>query len=364
MESWDCSDLQPRMTGRSRNPKKAKKRTNYSSFPRVQAGFAVIHGLGFIFAAGATSIGGSAQRLLGQRTATAVVAAILLLLTLLLLCVLVRFKKVEIIPRSRTFEMDKWIAERRDSLRRHDILVATAKAAGQKDLDDVLQHDVEQRPLILGNPLEKHRRVNILELGAMTRWTEIRKKNRLVDQGAHAHLNLRTLGIARDELGKRSQEVLSDIHRGGITMHDLMHKISRRSLRSRQSETSSGVDGNSSVEAARDAIRTPTGMIRNHSSKPGSLVERDCFIGQMVPEEDAILSDEEADDPEIDIYGRDALQNHTSHATLKVRPYRGFDEQSVKGGSSRSSNHQSHMATNLGNRSDGSPYSDDHQYKL
>lgn len=142
MESWDCSDLQPGMTGRSRSPRKANKRTNYSSFPRVQAGFAIIHSLGFIFAAGATGIGGLAQRQLGQRTATSVVAAILLLLSVLLLCVLARFKNVEIIPRSRTMEMDRWIAERRKSLHLYGTAAATSQFGGRKYLVKIPEEDI------------------------------------------------------------------------------------------------------------------------------------------------------------------------------------------------------------------------------
>lgn len=139
MEAWDCSDLQAGMTGRSKN---GKKKTNYSSFPRVQAGFSIIHSLGFILAAGATSIGGSAQRQLGQRTATAVAAAILLVLTILLFGVLARFKKVVIIPRSRTVEMDKWMEERKSCMHRRATEIAAAKTAGQKDLSHILKEDV------------------------------------------------------------------------------------------------------------------------------------------------------------------------------------------------------------------------------
>ncbi|OTA91225.1 hypothetical protein M434DRAFT_44161, partial [Hypoxylon sp. CO27-5] len=169
MEAWDCSDLQPGMTGRSKSGKGGVKRMNYSSFPRVTAGWNTIHSIGFIFAAMATSVGGLATRSLGQRATTGVVASSLFIHSLLLLAVFARFRQVQIIPNSKTFEMDKWTEERRNSLRRRASAIAAAKATGLKD-----------RPIILGNPSEKFRRMNILELGSLTRWSEIRKKNRLI----------------------------------------------------------------------------------------------------------------------------------------------------------------------------------------
>ncbi|KAI1501931.1 hypothetical protein F5X99DRAFT_418198 [Biscogniauxia marginata] len=142
MEAWDCSDLQPGMTGRPKSGKDNKKRTNYSSFPRVTAGWNTIQSIGFIFAAGATGIGGMATRSLGQRAATGVVASILFLLTLLLLGVLARFRKIQIIPRSKTMEMDKWTAERRNSLRRRATAIAAAKANGFRDMPQIPEDDI------------------------------------------------------------------------------------------------------------------------------------------------------------------------------------------------------------------------------
>ncbi|KAH6652952.1 hypothetical protein BKA67DRAFT_520098 [Truncatella angustata] len=342
MEVWDCSDLQTGMTGQSRSAKKAKKKTNYSSFPRVQAGSAVIHSLAFIFAAGATGIGGMAQRNLGHRITAAVVAGILLFLTLLLLGVLTRFKKVEIIPRSRTMEMNKWIEDRRHSLGRQATEVAAAKAAGRKDLRSIPVEEVGWRPLIVGNPLEKHRRVNILELGSLTRWMEIRKKNRLVDQGAHAHLNRQALSLARIELGHKSQEVLDDIHRGGIIMTDLVHKVSKRSLRSKRSEMSeiSSADDNDMKRAPpREIVRTPTGINPHTSSLGTPYVERECFMGQMVPEEDEAASIDEIGNAGADLYARRRSQGLASHGMSKVRPYNGFEKQELTGGNPGSESH-------------------------
>ncbi|KAI8959294.1 hypothetical protein F5Y11DRAFT_359321 [Daldinia sp. FL1419] len=142
METWDCSDFQPGMTGRSRSGKGGIKRTNYSSFPRVTAGWNIIHSLGFVLAAGATGIGGIATRSLGQRAATGVVASILFIHSLLLLAVFARFRRVQIIPNSKSIEMEKWTEERRDSLRRRASAIAAAKASGLKDATEIPEDDV------------------------------------------------------------------------------------------------------------------------------------------------------------------------------------------------------------------------------
>ncbi|KAI0446972.1 hypothetical protein F4803DRAFT_426056 [Xylaria telfairii] len=142
MEAWDCSDLQPGMTGRSKSAKDGHKRTNYSSFPRVTAGWNIIQSLGFIFAAGATGLGGSVTRQLGQREATGVVAVILLILSLLLLGTLIRFKKVQIIPECTCSEMDRWTKERRLSYHNWTAAMAAAKENGTKELNEIPEDDV------------------------------------------------------------------------------------------------------------------------------------------------------------------------------------------------------------------------------
>lgn len=142
MEAWDCSDLQPGMTGHSTSEKDGEKRINYSSFPRVTAGWNIIHSIGFIFAAGATGIGGMVTRSLGQRAATGMVASILFIHSLLLLGVFARFRRVQIIPNSKSMEMDRWTAERRDSLRRRASAIAAAKANGLKDVSEIPEEDV------------------------------------------------------------------------------------------------------------------------------------------------------------------------------------------------------------------------------
>lgn len=142
MEIWDCSDLQPGMTGRSKSSKDSDKRTNYSSFPRATAGWNFIQSLGFVLAAGATALGGLVTRRLGQREATGVVAGILFILSLLLLSALARFKRVQIIPDCTCSEMDRWTKERRVSLHNWAAAMDAAKKKGTKELNEIPEDDV------------------------------------------------------------------------------------------------------------------------------------------------------------------------------------------------------------------------------
>ncbi|KAL9589613.1 MAG: hypothetical protein Q9203_001591 [Teloschistes exilis] len=152
METFDTSDLQPGMTGRPRRnlPEELrKKRTHFSAFPRVTGAFAISQTCAFLIAAAATGSGGVIERRLGAQAATAVVAGILLILTLLLIAVVTRFKEIQIIPTQR---------------------YGTNVLSGPED---------EWKPVIIGNPSGTTRRMSILELGGMTRWKEIRRRNRL-----------------------------------------------------------------------------------------------------------------------------------------------------------------------------------------
>ena len=155
METYDTSDLQPGMTGRPRRvlPEEIrKKRTNFSCFPRVTAAFAISQTCGFIIAAGVTGWGGVVERHIGAQTATAVMAGVLLLLTLLLIGVLWRYKVVQIIPSER---------------------FGTNILSGPED---------EWKPVIIGNPSATTRRMSILELGYLSRWSEIRRRNKLAPE--------------------------------------------------------------------------------------------------------------------------------------------------------------------------------------
>jgi hypothetical protein len=155
METFDTSDLQPGMTGRparrSAANRYAGKRTNFSCYPRVSAGFAVIQSVMFILAATATGVCGRLERKLGAMIATACVAAMLLSLTLLLTVILTRVKTVKMIP-------DR--APRADTIAEGD-----------------------WEPVILGEPSGTTRKISPLEAGRQTRWSEIRRRNRLDEEG-------------------------------------------------------------------------------------------------------------------------------------------------------------------------------------
>ena len=154
METYDTSDLQPGMTGRPRHvlPEDIRrKRTNFSCFPRVTAAFAINQTFAFLIAAAATGTGGVVERALGAQAATGVVAGVLLVLTLLLIVALTRFKTVQIVPSRR---------------------YGTNVLGGPED---------EWKPVIIGHPSGTTRRLSLLEMGALTRWSEIRRKNRLME---------------------------------------------------------------------------------------------------------------------------------------------------------------------------------------
>lgn len=152
METYDTSDLQPGMIGRPRTdvPESVKKkRTSYTCYPRVTAGCSISQAFAFLIAAAATGAGGAIERRLGAQTATAVVAGVLLILTLLLIGVLWRFKEVQVVPTDR---------------------FGTGLS---------LSGDEPWRPVIIGTPSGRTRRMSLLELGRQSRWSEIRRKNKL-----------------------------------------------------------------------------------------------------------------------------------------------------------------------------------------
>lgn len=155
METYDTSDLQPGMTGRPRraiSEEMREKITNFSCFPRVTAAFEITQVFAYLIAAAATGCGGAVERRLGAQTATAVVAGVLLVLTMLLIGVLWRFREVQIIPSQR---------------------FGTNVLSGPED---------EWKPIIIGHPSGTTRRMNWLELGKQSRWSEIRRRNKLLGQ--------------------------------------------------------------------------------------------------------------------------------------------------------------------------------------
>ncbi|KAM0333277.1 hypothetical protein ACHAQA_001938 [Verticillium albo-atrum] len=313
MESFDTSDLQPGMTGRPRGDStSSQKRTNYSSFPRVSAGLALCHTFAFIFAAGATALGGLAQRNLGQRASTGIVAGILLVLTLLLLVGLIRFKEVQIIPTCKSFEMDRWTEARRKSLKRR-----ASVPNGTPVNNDPFAEDEPWRPIMIGNPVAKTRRVNILELGSMTRWTEIRRKNKLVD--ANVSAGRAALDVVRDvrELVSRSPSQRS---LAGSARRGHLHR-------------SGGSGSGSEVELDTLRRQGAPGSAGNHRSRaPGEpYVERECVMGQTVQEEreevdtNYFTTDTSADEA--------VVKEHGSHMlSSKIMPmYEGLPKGKGKG---------------------------------
>lgn len=230
METFDTSDLQPGMTGRPRGKsgeRTAYKRTNYSSFPRVASGFAMCNGFGFLAGALATGVGGAIERRIGQQAATGVMAGVLLVLSILLLCVLVRFKEVQIIPDSKKEHMERWTNARRVSFKSGRSL-----------------EDEPWRPVIIGNPTGITRRMNLLELGGMSRFSEIRRKNCLIDASSleAAHPNLAAMEIIEHKLSQTAHELEHKISqtRLDLTQH-LKQTLSREgSRRSKQSDRSGG----------------------------------------------------------------------------------------------------------------------------
>lgn len=317
MEAFDTSDLQPGMTGRPRI-NSSDKRTNYSAFPRATAGLAVCHTFAFIFAAAASAVGGLLRRNLGQRAATGVVAGILLILTILLLFTLVRIKEVQIVPTCRSAEMDRWTQARRESLKRRASL-PTAELART----DPFAEDEPFRPLIIGNPVAKTRRVNILELGAMTRWTAIRKGNKLIDANQ---------GRNRDALGAGFESINQSAHSLAQGVRSIVSRTS--SQRSHLGRTSPrrahqhGSDSGSEVEM--NVLQRPAKAMQNRRGHHGQLSsdgfqERECVMGQAVPEE----RNEDVEVFSSDMSGDEGLlKDHGAHMfRSKVMPmYEGLQK--------------------------------------
>ncbi|KAF1993944.1 hypothetical protein P154DRAFT_557495 [Amniculicola lignicola CBS 123094] len=166
METFDTCDLQPGVNTRHRLQSMAvedrRRRTNYSSFPRVSAGFFAAQSLGYVGAAVATEVGGIMTRHMDAQACTGITAGILLGLTILLTAVLWRFKEIQVIP-NHTF------GTRRDTKAWEEF-----KQLGTKE---------DWKPVVIGNPSGKMRRVSALELGGLSRWTEIRKLNFLIRDG-------------------------------------------------------------------------------------------------------------------------------------------------------------------------------------
>lgn len=175
METFDTCDLQPGVNTRHRLQSMSsvakRRRTNYSSFPRVCAAFFAAQSLGFFLSAAATGVSGVVTRTYGARTAIAVVAAIVLAATILLLTIMWRWKQVQVIPDAVTADEQATAREAQDPASSQRAAAATGTAA-----------DPYWKPVVIGQPSGKMRRMNLLEMGQWTRWTEIRKLNGLAPE--------------------------------------------------------------------------------------------------------------------------------------------------------------------------------------
>ncbi|KAH6697154.1 hypothetical protein F5X68DRAFT_162894 [Plectosphaerella plurivora] len=300
METFDTSDLQPGMTGRPRMDS-SDKRTNYSAFPRVTAGLAVCHTFAFIFAAGASALGGLLRRNLGQRAATGVVAGILLILTILLLFALVRFKDVQVVPTCRTAEMDRWTQARRESLKRRASMPALDRAA-----TDPFADDEPYRPHIIGNPVAKTRRVNILELGSKTRWNDIRTGNKLIDASQ---------GRNRDALGAGFESINQSAHSLAQGVRSIVSRTSSERSHGGQSGSRRAPQhgSGSKSEVEMNVLQRPPKTMQSLRGRHGQLPsdgyqERECVMGQALPEDrnedlEIFTSDASGDDELVRHHG-------------------------------------------------------------
>lgn len=203
METFDTSDLEPGMTGHPRgisDSQKGVKRKNYSSFPRVCSAFAITETFGYIFAAGASGIGGVLTRHLGQQAAIGVMTGILFILSILLLGILVRFTEVQIIPDSKMDEMNRYQARRASY---------SQLATDQNDDEEAW------RPIIIGNPHQSTRRMCLLELGSLSRFSEIRRRNRLIDEMSieARHPNRNAMNSLERRIKDKEVEIINNLRK-------------------------------------------------------------------------------------------------------------------------------------------------------
>lgn len=170
METFDTCDLQPGINSQHPSAQIKKRRTHYSSFPRVCAGFFAAQSLGFFLAAAAAAVSGTMTRAIGAQISTAIVAGILLVLTILLLIVLWRWKGVQVIPDSVVTEL-----RRQSAVQKFNRAAPAAGPGGRGSLSD-------WKVVVIGNPSGKMRRMNLLEMGRWSRWSEVRRLNLLEER--------------------------------------------------------------------------------------------------------------------------------------------------------------------------------------
>ncbi|KAK6405510.1 hypothetical protein LTR95_018758, partial [Oleoguttula sp. CCFEE 5521] len=167
METFDTSDLQPGANSKHRQnslPQPARsRRTNYSSYPRICAGFFLAQSLGVFLAAAATGVSGKLTRALGAQISTAIGAAVLPNLTIGLLVVLWRWKTVQVVP-------DGVLV---------NLLGETGNGAVLTGSGGTENSTADWKPVLVGHPSGKMRRMSLLEWGKWSRWGEIRRLNKL-----------------------------------------------------------------------------------------------------------------------------------------------------------------------------------------
>lgn len=256
METFDTSDLEPGLTGRSRgsSSKIRGKPINYSSFPRVSSAFAIIETFGYVFAAGTSGISGVISRRLGRQAAIGLMTGVLVILSVLLLGILVRFTEVQIIPDSKIDDMNQYQARR---------------ASASRGLAGNIPDDQEPwRPIIIGNPHQSTRRMCVLELGSMSRFSEIRKKNKLIDQmSLEAKYPNRN---AIDSLEHRIKEMEKEF------IHNFRRSVSITSRDSRRSEEPgiSKSDGRKKLRRSEiEGNTTHVGNIRRKLVRERNILE-------------------------------------------------------------------------------------------
>jgi hypothetical protein len=97
--------------------------------------------------------------------------------TVLFMLIMWRAKQVQVIPNaiwnSAATQLGNSVAGAAQQV--GNSVAGAAQQQLQQQLDDP-----DWRPVIIGNPSGKMRRVNLLELGQWTRWTEIRRLNKLI----------------------------------------------------------------------------------------------------------------------------------------------------------------------------------------
>jgi hypothetical protein len=167
METYDTSDLQPGANSTHRPQSVAtivrRRRTAYTSYPRVSAGFFAAQTIGYLLAAAATAIGGVMARRLGAQLSTGITAAVLLGITVLLSGALWRFKNVPVLP-AAVFGAGEY---------------ELTQPPGSGNRQGTMEKD--WKPVVVGTPSGRIRRMSVLEEGKLSRWTEIRRLNRLIE---------------------------------------------------------------------------------------------------------------------------------------------------------------------------------------